>query len=251
MLVPGPLRSPAAVLLAVCVAVTVLLAIAFAGQAQPSRVDAAVDPALRDSLGRAKTLLDVCAAAGTLIPVSLMTLALVLTCLVTRRRAGAVLALVAVAAATGLTELALKPLVGRTLRGYLSLPSGHATAMFALAVTCAVLLLDPPGRRVPAAVRLLLACLALLAATMVSLAMVARGAHYVTDTVAGAAVGTGVVLACALALDRRAQAAGAALTAAARHRRGPRGNAKAGLEPLHRGRRDAVTAAPGGRSNRR
>jgi membrane-associated phospholipid phosphatase len=31
---------------------------------------------------------------------------------------------------------------------------------------------------------------------------VARGAHYFTDTVAGAAVGTGMVLAWALVLDR-------------------------------------------------
>jgi undecaprenyl-diphosphatase len=114
---------------------------------------------------------------------------------------------VAVPAASALTEFALKPLVDRTLHGNLTLPSGHATGMFALAATCAVLLLDPPGRRVPAAVRLLLACLALLAATTVSLAMVARGVHYFTDAVAGAAVGTGVVLACALILDRRGRLA--------------------------------------------
>jgi undecaprenyl-diphosphatase len=207
MLLPRPLRLPAAVLLAVCVAVTVLLAIAYAGQARPSRVDAAVDPALQDSLGRVSVLLHVSTVAGTLIPVSLMTLALALACLVTRRWSGAVLGVVAVPAASALTEFALKPLVDRTLHGNLTLPSGHATGMFALAATCAVLLLDPPGRRVPAAVRLLLACLALLAATTVSLAMVARGVHYFTDAVAGAAVGTGVVLACALILDRRGRLA--------------------------------------------
>jgi hypothetical protein len=78
MLLPRPLRLPAAVLLAVCVAVTVLLAIAYAGQARPSRVDAAVDPALQDSLGRVSVLLHVSTVAGTLIPVSLMTLALAL-----------------------------------------------------------------------------------------------------------------------------------------------------------------------------
>jgi membrane-associated phospholipid phosphatase len=47
-----------------------------------------------------------------------------------------------------------------------------------------------------------LASLALLAATAVAIGMVARGAHYFTDVVAGAAVGTGMVLACALILDR-------------------------------------------------
>jgi len=202
MLLPRPLRLPAAVLLAVCVAVTVLLAIGFAGHTQPSRLDAAVDPALQDSLGRVIVLLNVVDVAGTLIPVSLMTLALTVACLVTRRWSGAVLALVATPAASAGTEYVLKPLVDRTLRGYLSFPSGHATAMFALAATCAVLLLDPPGHRVSGAIRLLLASLALLAATTVALGMVARLSHYFTDAVAGAAVGTGVVLACALTLDR-------------------------------------------------
>jgi membrane-associated phospholipid phosphatase len=42
---------------------------------------------------------------------------------------------------------------------------------------------------------------ALLLATAVAAAMVATGAHTFTDAVAGAAVGTGVVLACALTLD--------------------------------------------------
>jgi membrane-associated phospholipid phosphatase len=69
-------------------------------------------------------------------------------------------------------------------------------------VTCAVLLLDPPGRRVSGPVRVLLAALALLAASTVSLGMVARNSHYFTDAIAGAALGTGVVLACALTLDR-------------------------------------------------
>ncbi|MGD0064028.1 MAG: phosphatase PAP2 family protein [Streptosporangiaceae bacterium] len=201
MLLPGPLRAPAAVLLSVCAAVTVPLAVVFAGHTRPSRLDAAVDPALWSSLGRLTVLLNVSNAAGLAVPVSLMTLALTVACLVTRRWSGAVLAALATPVASALTELVLKPLVGRTIGGYDSFPSGHATVMFALAATCSVLLLDPPGHRVPAAVRLLLACLALLAATTVSLAMVAANAHYFTDVVAGAALGTAVVLACALTLD--------------------------------------------------
>jgi membrane-associated phospholipid phosphatase len=203
-LLPGPLRAPAAALLAVCAAVTVPLAVIFAGQTRPSRLDAAVDPVLWSHLGRLTVLLDVSNVAGLLVPVCLMTLALTVACLITRRWSGAVLAALATPVASALTELVLKPLVGRTINGYDSLPSGHATVMFALAATCAVLLLDPPGHRVPAAVRLLLACLALLAATTVSLAMVAANAHYFTDVVAGAALGTAVVLACALTLDRLA-----------------------------------------------
>ena len=43
--------------------------------------------------------------------------------------------------------------------------------------------------------------MALLLAAAVAAAMIAIGAHTFTDAVAGAAVGTGVVLACALTLD--------------------------------------------------
>jgi membrane-associated phospholipid phosphatase len=61
---------------------------------------------------------------------------------------------------------------------------------------------------VPRALRLLLVLMALLLAAAVAATMIAIGAHVFTDAVAGAAVGTGVVLACALTLDlavRRAQ----------------------------------------------
>jgi membrane-associated phospholipid phosphatase len=197
-LLPAPLRLPAVALLAFCVTVTVLLGITFAGQHHAGWLDTAVDTPVKSALKRLPALLNVLADAGTLIPVTLMTLALVLACVVARRPSGAILAAVATPAASALTELVLKPLVGRTMGSALSLPSGHATTSFALAGTCAVLLLDPPGHRLPGAVRLVLASLALLAAT----AMVARGAHYFTDVVAGAAVGTGMVLACALIHDR-------------------------------------------------
>jgi undecaprenyl-diphosphatase len=201
-LLPLSLRFSAAVLLACCVTVTVLLGITFAGQRHAGWLDTAVDTPVKSALKRFPALLNVLAATGTLIPVTLMTLALVLACVAARRWPGAVLAAVATPAASTLTELVLKPVVGRTLGGFLSFPSGHATSSFALAGTCAVLLLDPPAPRRPGAVRLVLASLVLLAAAAVAIAMVAKGAHYFTDAVGGTAVGTGTVLACALILDR-------------------------------------------------
>ena len=137
-----------------------------------------------------------------------MTLALALACVATRRWSGAALAIVAVPGAIGLTEYVLKPYVG-VLLGQ-AFPSGHATSSFALAAIFAILLADPVYRRVPEALRLLLVLAALLVAAAVGAAMVALGAHVFTDVVAGAAVGTGVVLACALTLDlavRRARRA--------------------------------------------
>jgi len=135
-----------------------------------------------------------------------MTLALVLACAVARRWPGAALAAAAVPFAAGFTEYALKPSVGEAIGQ--SFPSGHATSMFALATICAVLL-AAPARRLSGGARLLLALMAIGLAAAVAVAMVAIGAHTVTDAAGGAAVGTAVVLACALALDLLASAVGA------------------------------------------
>jgi membrane-associated phospholipid phosphatase len=205
-LLPEALRAAGAALLAACVAV-VLVAFAV-GRGNPGRLDTALDPRLQAGLGRFPTLLHWLPRLGGLKEVVLMTAALALACVVTRRWSGAVLALVAVPGAVGLTEYVLKPSVGAVLDQ--AFPSGHATSSFALAAVFAILLTDPAYRRVPGSFRLLLVLVALLVAVAVAAAMIANGAHVFTDAVAGAAVGTGVVLACALTLDlvvRRARRA--------------------------------------------
>jgi len=118
------------------------------------------------------------------------------------RPRGAVFAAVSVTAAVLLTERVLKPLIDRTAQGHLEFPSGHATATFALAAVCAVLLAAPPRLRLPGAFRLCLALAAILIAGAVATAVIALGYHYFTDTVGGAAVGTAVVLATAFIVDR-------------------------------------------------
>jgi membrane-associated phospholipid phosphatase len=198
-LLPRWLRLPTATLLAACAAATAALAVQSVGQGQPGRLDSALDPRIQAELSRFPVLLSWLPDLGTLRPVALITLALVVACVATRRWFGAVLAAVAVPAAVGLTEYVLKPFVGRVIEQ--SFPSGHATSMFALATICAVLLVYPPRRHVPRAVRLLLTFAALMLAAAVSAAMVATGAHHFTDAAAGAAVGIGLVLACTLILD--------------------------------------------------
>ena len=158
-------------------------------------------------LGGYQGPLHLVAELGGLIPVTLMTVALVVTCLAARWWRGAALAGLAVPAAVALTEAVLKPLIGRSMQGYHSFPSGHATAAFALAATCAVLLANPPRPRLPGAARLLLVAGAALIAAIVAIAVVVLRYHYFTDTVAGAAVGIGTVLLTALLLDRARPAA--------------------------------------------
>jgi membrane-associated phospholipid phosphatase len=201
-LLPPPFRRAAAALAVGCAAVVLALGLRYHGQPHGGWLDAVLDPRIQAALGRFPTTLRILADAGTLVPAALMVAALVAACLAARRWTGAVLAAVAEPVSIVLTEYVLKPLIGRTHGGSLSFPSGHATALFALAVTVAVLLADPPRGRWQAGARAAAVLAALLAATAVALAMVALDAHYFTDAIGGVAVGTGVTLACALILDR-------------------------------------------------
>jgi membrane-associated phospholipid phosphatase len=199
-LLPRPFRPAAAIVVAACAAVTAVLGVHYAGGTQAGRLDSFVDPRVADALNRFPSIQPRLEDLGTLGPVTLMTLALILACLATRRWSGAILAVIAEPAAVCLTEYVLKPAIGRVDEGWLSFPSGHATSMFGLAAICAVLLTGP-DRRLPRALRWLLILAAFAVAAAVAAAMVAIGAHYFTDVIGGAAVGIGVVLACALALD--------------------------------------------------
>ena len=197
-LVPGSLRRTAAVLLAACVAAMAVAGVRFPGYRLPGWLDATVDPRLISYLGRYPVALNWLPHLGGQKFVAAMTLALMLACALTRRWRGVVLMIAAVPIAVGLTEYVLKPTVGDAIGQ--PFPSGHATSSFALAACFAVLLANPP-LRVPARVRLLLVFVAFLLAAAVAAAMVANQAHTLTDAVGGAAVGTGVVLGCALTLD--------------------------------------------------
>jgi membrane-associated phospholipid phosphatase len=196
-LLPGARRAAGTALLVACLA-TVLAAF-LAGRGHPGRLDTALDPRIQSGLARFPTLLHQLPRLGGLPEVALMTLALALVCVATRRWSGAVLVVVAVPGAVGLTQYVLKPSLG-VLLGQ-AFPSGHATSSFVLAAVFAILLADPLYRRVPRALRVLLVLVALVIAASVGTAMIANHAHVFTDVVAGAAVGTGVALACALSLD--------------------------------------------------
>jgi len=148
-LLPGSLRGAGIALLAACVAVVAVLAALLAGGGIGGHLDTALDPRIQAWLGRFPTLLNQLPRLGGLPEVTLMTLALALACVVTRRWRGAVLALVAVPGAVGLTEYVLKPYVGGPLDQ--AFPSGHATSSFALAASSARDAPVPARARGPAA----------------------------------------------------------------------------------------------------
>ncbi len=200
-LLAAPARPWAGALLACCVALVAVPGVLFAHQARADWFDHAVDSPVIAWFGGHPGLAVWLAFPGTLIPAGLVSAAVVAACLLTGRLNGALLAAAAVPAAVELTERLLKPLIHRTYLGSLSYPSGHSTAVFALAATLTVLLRSPPQPGRARALRVLIPAAACVLGGIVAVAVIGLRWHYFTDTVAGAAVGIGTVSALALILD--------------------------------------------------
>lgn len=103
-----------------------------------------------------------------------------------RNRWRALACLVGPLLALVLSELAVKPAVGRTLGGSLSYPSGSTVG--AVVVATAAFLAAP--RRL----RPVVAVVALSYAGLMAVSVVATGSHYPTDALAGLAFGAGIML---------------------------------------------------------
>jgi membrane-associated phospholipid phosphatase len=201
-LLPPAARRPAVVAVALCVAVVASLGALFAHQSQPDRLDRAVDGRVQSALAGHSAMLHHVVYLGEPVPVTVLTIALVLACLVARNWRGAALVMIAVPAAEVITEFMLKPLIGRTIGGDgFSFPSGHTTGVFVLASCFALLLAGRQWPGIPARLRVALALTAFAVAAIVAVCLVAVGFHYFTDTIGGAAVATGTVLCTALAVD--------------------------------------------------
>jgi membrane-associated phospholipid phosphatase len=194
-------RPWAGALLACCAVLVAVLGVLFAHQASADGLDQAVDSRVIAWLGGHRGPLLWLAASGSLIPAATLCVVIVGACLLTGRLNGAVLAAAAITVAVGLDEVLLKPLVDRTYWGNVVYPSGHTTAVFALAAAVTVLLLPPPRPARAAALRVLVPVAACVLGVVVAIAVTGLQWHYFTDTVAGAAVAIGTVCGLALLLD--------------------------------------------------
>jgi membrane-associated phospholipid phosphatase len=198
--VPTAARRLTVAIVVVCAAVTAVLGAWLRHETSPGWVDAAVDARLVADLDRHPLLQAVLVWPGAPVLVTAMAAALVLACILRRRYGEAVFVAISVPVAAAITERLLKPLIGPTSWGSLSFPSGHVTGVVALATAVMVLLARAPAR-VPRALRLVLAFTAFLIAAGVASGVIGANMHHFTDTVGGAAVGTGTVLLTALILD--------------------------------------------------
>jgi membrane-associated phospholipid phosphatase len=201
----GTRRRLAAVTVGCAIMVAALGAL-FAGQSTADAFDRAADaPVISLFAGHGGLALWL-AFPGTTIPAVVLSAVIAVACLLTGRIRGALLAIAAVPVAVGLCEVLIKPLVHRTYIGQVVYPSGHTATVFALAATMTVLLLASPRSAMarPAMarpLRVLILAVAYLAAVAVVVGVIAVRFHYFSDTVAGAAVGTGTACGLALVLD--------------------------------------------------
>jgi membrane-associated phospholipid phosphatase len=201
-LLPAAARRPAAILAFCCLVLVIGLGALLAHQSRPDALDRVVRGWILSLHIPLTDMADVSRIGGTTVTTAL-TAALALGCLAARRVSGAMLAVAGVAVASALTEWVVKPVVDRTItiHHYVSYPSGHTTGLFALSAALAVVLLSARPARPWQAFRVAVVTGAVVVSAAVGVAMIGLDFHYCTDTVAGAAVGTGVVLGVAFVLD--------------------------------------------------
>ena len=194
-LLPAAARSSAVIIVVICVLVLTVQGVWIRHGMETSWVDATVNAKVVAGLGGRPLLLAMLVWPGEPVPFTVMAAVLALACVLRRWYGGAALVAIAAPLAVAVTDLVLKPLIGGTSWGN-PFPSGHVTSVVALATALTVLL-----ARVPRRLCLLLACTAFLMAGAVALGVVGAQMHHFSDTIGGAAVGLGTVLATALILD--------------------------------------------------
>lgn len=202
-LISASLRRWAGAVLIACGAIAVVLGVLFAHQTRADAFDRAIDAPFISAFASHQVTAYWLARPGSELPALLMCAAIVVVCLLAGRLDGAILAALGLAVSEGITEHVLKPLFHRTYLGSLTYPSGHTTAVYALIATVTVLLLLPPRPARAAPLRYLILTAAYVLAVVVPVGLMGLRWHYFTDTVGGAAIGIGSVLAVALVLDTR------------------------------------------------
>jgi membrane-associated phospholipid phosphatase len=208
-LLPDRFKTAALVIVCLSAAVTAALGVLFAHHTTGSALDNAIERYVQTDNGfgpgggghrGARMLLEPFGMLGSTPLLGLATAFLVYCCAGLSRYRGALMLAASVIVASVLSEEILKPIVDRTRYGSLSYPSGHATAAFAVATAIIILLIQPPGTRMPVSMRVVLGLLTTFTACTIAVGL--TGIHYFTDTIGGAGVGISVTLLIALLLDR-------------------------------------------------
>jgi undecaprenyl-diphosphatase len=194
------LRRPAVVLIVLALLVLTVLALRYAHQEAAGRLDRTLDGYLRTQLRRDQRLTGALVTLAQPPQAAIVLAAVAGVAALARRWSGVILTLGGTLSAVTITEVILKPLVGRLRYGHLTFPSGHTSAVAAIAIATAILLLGAQ-RPSSVALRLMASLAAAVVAVSVAVALIAQHVHYATDTVAGCCVAVVTVLGLALILD--------------------------------------------------
>ena len=194
------MRGPAVAVIVLAIIVIAILGMRYADQDMPGRVDRILDAVIRNRLRGGQPITSVLVRLGNPAPAAILVAAVAGAAAAARRWSGVLLAIIGTLTAVTVTELILKPLIGRLRFGELSFPSGHTTAVAAVAIAAAVLIGSAQWPR-SIALRVLAAVAAVAVAVGVAMSLVAQHVHYLTDTVGGYCVAIATVLAVALGLD--------------------------------------------------
>lgn len=193
-------RIPAMLIIVLAIIVVAVFGIRYADQDMPGHLDRSLDALIRNHLGRDQPITRTLVSLGNPVQAAILVAAVAGAAATARRWSGVLLTIIGTVTAVAITEVVLKPLIGRLRFGQLSFPSGHATAVAAVAIATAILI---GGARWPRsiAVRVICGLAAVAVAVGVAMSLVALHIHYVTDTVAGYCVALATVLTVALCLD--------------------------------------------------
>jgi membrane-associated phospholipid phosphatase len=200
-LLSRPLRRISGGFALLAVAGVTALAAASAGRWSTAGIDTRIDGWLIGHVGHRVDLVRALAGLGSPGAVVLATALLVAGLVRVGRGRGALLAALAPAVASAITELVLKPQIGRTHDGASSFPSGHATGLGAVLVVVVVLALDRRPPRLPWWAQAVTCLSAVVVAACGCAALVAAQYHYASDTLGGVGVAVAAVLILALVID--------------------------------------------------
>lgn len=198
-LVPRRIRRSATALAVACALVLVALAARYRDTDAAGRLDVAATSRIQDLLANHSQELWLIVRLGGPVPIFAMAVLLASVSLATRRPRLAVLAF-AGPGATGLVTTVLQPLVGRTLEGDFSLPSGHTGVATAISAVAALVVIGSVRTRL-VTVAAVAAAVVFAVGTVMGIALIANGLHYPTDVVAGFCAALAIVLGLGLGLD--------------------------------------------------
>jgi membrane-associated phospholipid phosphatase len=200
-LLPGGLHVPAVLAAVLAAGVVSVLALRYAGDSVPGRVDGHLDRAVDAVAGGGHRVARLVTLFGTPSFVAVAATGIALGCLLSGRPRAAVLA-VAGPGLTGLLTTIGKPLVDRTIGddGGLAFPSGHTGGATSLALVVGLLAAAALGLGASGTAVLAATC-AVVGGGAVGTGMIVLGIHYPTDVVGGFCTAVAAVLVVALALD--------------------------------------------------